>query len=268
LLERSVVFLTRANIRGIIRTGVWLSTVWKLADAYLADIGAERLSTDRAVVGLSEETTCYVTAAYLEKPEPFSDYIVHEAAHVFHNCKRETVGLPATRAREWLLSIDFGKRETFAYACEAYGYLLEHTNGRAERRRLLDELASSHDPGDDRVDGEEFLDILAEAIESRAGWKRILNRCKPVAPQNPSGLQISNLRLAAGQSNVPLRGLRSPGAMGTLRRHGSSVHLPHVTRRPRHQGHVAVSRGLDHREPRSPPAGGFAHEGAPTTHAR
>ena len=123
LLERSVVFLTPANIRHIIRTGSWLSTVWKLADAYLADIGAEPLSAKGPVVGLSEETTCYVTlSAYFENPAPFSDYIVHEAAHVFHNCKRETVGLPATRTREWLLSIEFGKRETFAYTCEAYSY--------------------------------------------------------------------------------------------------------------------------------------------------
>ena len=100
LLERSIVFLTPANIRSIIRTGTWLGTVWKLADAYLADIGAERLSTDGAVLGLSEETTCYVATAYFDQPEPFSDYIVHEAAHVFHNCKRTTVGLPATRNRE------------------------------------------------------------------------------------------------------------------------------------------------------------------------
>jgi hypothetical protein len=179
LLERSVVFLTPANIRSIIRTGSWLSTVWTLADAYLADIGAERLSTDSAVLGLSEETTCYVTAAYFDQPEPFSDYIVHEAAHVFHNCKRKTVGLACTRTREWLLNIDYEKRETFAYACEAFSYLLEHANTRAERRQLFDELARAHLPGDDRVDGEEYLEILAAAIESRAGWKRILDRCKP-----------------------------------------------------------------------------------------
>ena len=52
------------------------------------------------MLGLSEGTTCYVTAAYFDKPEPFSDYIVHEAAHVFHNCKRDTVGLASTRTRQ------------------------------------------------------------------------------------------------------------------------------------------------------------------------
>ena len=179
VLERSVVFLTPASIRRIIRTGSWLSTVWNLADAYLADLGAERLSSDPAVVGLSEGTTCFVTGAYFENPEPFSDYIVHEAAHVFHNCKRETVGLPATRRREWLLDIDFKKRETFAYACESYSCLVEKGRGRERRRQLFGELTRSHAPGDDRVDSDEYLSILAAAIESRAGWKCILDRCKP-----------------------------------------------------------------------------------------
>ena len=179
LLERSVVFLTSANIRSIIRTGTWLGTVWRLADAYLADIGAEPLSTDYAVLGLSEETTCYVTAAYFDRPEPFSDYIVHEAAHVFHNCKRDTVGLASTRTREWLLNIDYEKRETFAYACEAFSYILEHAKDRADRLRLFDELARSYLPSDNRVDSEEYLYIVAAAIEVRAGWKHILDRCKP-----------------------------------------------------------------------------------------
>jgi len=190
LLERSIIFLTPANIRSIIRTGTWLGTVWKLADAYLADIGAEPLSTDAAVLGLSEGTTCYVAAAaYFDKPEPFSDYIVHEAAHVFHNCKRETVGLPSTRTREWLLGIDYRKRETFAYTCEAFSYLLAHANTRAERIRLFDELAHTDLPSDDRVDGGEYLAILAAAIEALAGWKCILDRCKPAKsnahPQRP-----------------------------------------------------------------------------------
>ena len=55
---------------------------------------------------------------------PFADYVVHETAHMFHNNKRRTIGLPATRRRQWLLSIEFAKRETFAYACEAYSRVL------------------------------------------------------------------------------------------------------------------------------------------------
>lgn len=32
-------------------------------------------------------------------------------------------------------------------------------------------------PGDDRVDADEYIDILREAVGARNGWKRILNRC-------------------------------------------------------------------------------------------
>ena len=45
------------------------------------------------------------------------------------------------------------------------------------RRELLAELALKPLPGDDRVDGDEYLDILGEAVAVRNGWKRILSRC-------------------------------------------------------------------------------------------
>jgi hypothetical protein len=58
------------------------------------------------------------------KESQFADFVVHEAAHVFHNCKRFTVGLPETRTKEFLLPIDSHQRETFAYACEVYSRIL------------------------------------------------------------------------------------------------------------------------------------------------
>jgi len=66
---------------------------------------------------LQGQTTCYVSIDYLldQNPEPLADYLVHEVAHVFHNCKRGAIGLERTRRREWLLDIDYRMRETFAY---------------------------------------------------------------------------------------------------------------------------------------------------------
>lgn len=89
---------------------------------------------------------------------------VHEAAHVFHNTKRATAGLKQARRREWLLPIDFEKRETFAYACEAYSRILEKGKRPAERQALHGRLVESEEvPPDDRIDPEEYLPILAEA---------------------------------------------------------------------------------------------------------
>jgi hypothetical protein len=180
LLERSVVFLTPHNIASVLRDMPWLSTAWDLANLYLASRCAELLSADaQPILGLSIETTCYVSTDYFHTTNPFDDFVLHEAAHVFHHCKRETLGLPHSRHREWLLEIDYRKRETFAYACEAYSRLLELGRDPTHRQRLLSDLAAAPLPNDDRVDGTEYLDILAEAITVRNGWKRILARCAP-----------------------------------------------------------------------------------------
>ena len=179
VLQRSVVFLTPANIEAVIGEARWLGTAWQLANLYLS-FGAALLSEDAPpIVGLSEETTCYVSAQYFDEDNRLSDFVVHEAAHVFHNCKRQTVGLRETRTREWLLQIEFGKRETFAYACEAYSRILELSNSQATRRTLLSELEQASMPADERVDASEYVDILRESIAARNGWKRILERCAP-----------------------------------------------------------------------------------------
>jgi hypothetical protein len=179
LLARSVVFLTPEKIEPILLGMRWPSTAWDLANLYLASFGAELLS-DAAprIVGLSEETTCYVSVEYFTASGPFEDFVVHEAAHVFHNCKRRTIGLPYTHRREWLLEIAFAKRETFAYACEAYSRILELQKRPTERRAMLPHL-KREGPSTDRVDPAEYVDILSEAMAARNGWKRILARCSP-----------------------------------------------------------------------------------------
>ena len=180
VLGRAVVFLTPANIDVVLSGMRWLTTAWDVANLYLASVDAPLLSDSAPqILGLSEETTCYVCANYFHEESRFDDFVVHEVAHIFHNCKRETIGLPETRSREWLLEIDFAKRETFAYACEAYSRLLTLESGRAARTMLLAELAKAPTFADDRVDIGEYLDILREAVAARNGWKHILKRCAP-----------------------------------------------------------------------------------------
>ncbi len=65
LLERSLVFLSPATIGPVLMKMPWPSTAWNLANLYLASYGAEPLSRDAlGIVGLSEETTCYVSVGY------------------------------------------------------------------------------------------------------------------------------------------------------------------------------------------------------------
>ena len=105
----------------MLREESWLSTAWTLANLYLSSLDAEPLGNGASrVVGISQERTCYVSTEYFATESRFADFVVHEAAHIFHNCKRGSIGLAETRKREWLLDIDFGKREAFAYGCEVY----------------------------------------------------------------------------------------------------------------------------------------------------
>ena len=178
LLARSVVFLTPESIESVLMNETWLKTAWDIANLYLASCGAELLSPEAPrIVGISIETTCYVTKEYFDEDDPFADFVVHEAAHIFHNCKRERVGLPGTRRREWLLEIDFAKRETFAYACELYSRILKLGAGKARRVAPLEEQHQWPMPPDASVDPDEYMDILRQAVSARNGWKKILDRC-------------------------------------------------------------------------------------------
>ena len=178
VLGRSVVFLTPSTIDAVLENTPWPRTAWVLANLYLASCGAKLLAKDAPeIVGLSEETTCYVSMDYFHEQSRIDDFVVHEAAHTFHNCKRQTAGLREIRGREWLLPIDFAKRETFAYACEAYSHILELADGPPVRRRLVSEMEQGPMPADERVVASDYMDILREAVAARNGWKVILARC-------------------------------------------------------------------------------------------
>lgn len=182
ILERSVIFLTPESIESTLSSSSWLSTTWSLANMYLMSRGSEPLSSQApSIVGLSEGTTCYLSLDYLEdqKHYPFADYLVHEAAHVFHNCRRCTVGLSETRSRHALLNIHYTKRETFAYACEAYSRILMLADSPKGRREALLEHSQQSLPAEAGVDQQEYLAILAQAVDARNGWKRILQACAP-----------------------------------------------------------------------------------------
>jgi hypothetical protein len=131
---------------------------------YLTSCGLERLSDDAPLlVGLSEDTTCYVSMDYFRANGRSDDFVMHEAAHIFHKCRRGTIGLPEIAGRERLLDIEYGKRETFAYACEAYSRIRGLGLSVAARRGLFLELENEPAPPDDRVIAREYLDVVGDA---------------------------------------------------------------------------------------------------------
>ena len=182
----SIVFLTREPAHQAMRETTFLDTAWTIANLYLNSLRVPMLGDEaKPILGLSLETKCYVSMEYFAENDPFADYVTHEVAHIFHNCKRRTIGLPHSRSKEWLLDVAFAKRETFAYACEAYGRILEQAQGKAQRQTLLTQYSRGPKPPADMLDHTELLDILAEAVEARIGWKRILARCAPSKQPTP-----------------------------------------------------------------------------------
>jgi len=178
-LTRSIVFVDSASIASVLRETLWLSTAWDLANLYLQAMGVAPLSEIAPrIVGLSEATSCYVSVDYFEDAAPCENFVIHEIAHVFHNCKRRSLGLRETRLKEWPLDIEFKKRELFAYLCEAYGCLLVQGRTLAERMALIETLMGGQFPPDDRVDQNEFFAILRATLCVRNGWKRIYAHCR------------------------------------------------------------------------------------------
>jgi hypothetical protein len=180
MLEKSVVFLTPEKVETILLEESFNHSAWTLANLYLAGSGAELLSDDAPkLVGLSQNTTCYVSPQYFHEDDRFADFVIHEAAHVFHNCKRGQLGLRETRSKVWLLDIEYRKRETFAYSCEAYARILELSTRPAERQALAGEFSRTVCISDERADGDEVAHIVSTAVAARNGWKVILAQCAP-----------------------------------------------------------------------------------------
>ena len=186
-IERYVA--TGGNLAPLLHSFSFLSTAWDVANLYLTSVGVEPLSSEApAIVGLSEETRCYVSTEYFSAGSSrFADFVLHETAHIFHNCKRRTAGLAERGRREWLLEIDFKMRETFAYACEAFGRILELGSRPSERRKLLSELLDGPMPNDDRVDENDYRDILTAAVAGRSGWRLISRSCTPTRDARRAG---------------------------------------------------------------------------------
>jgi hypothetical protein len=98
-LEPSLVFVTSANIDSLFSQR-FDGSAWKTANLYMAGLGAPLLTEDAPhLVGFSAEAKGFVSPEYFAEDDPFADLIVHEVAHIFHNCKRATIGLRETDVR-------------------------------------------------------------------------------------------------------------------------------------------------------------------------
>jgi len=90
----------------------------------------------------------------------------------------------------WLLDIEYRKRETFAYSCEAYARVLERGKNPTQRQALGEEYCRVVRISDERVDAAEVASIVRAAAAARNGWKVILARCAPTS--RPAGSSVAD----------------------------------------------------------------------------
>lgn len=155
--------------------------IWPICICFSKELNPCRLKLRQSLDSARKPVaTLVLTTSKNQSMTPsFADYLVHESAHVCHKCRRCSIGLPDTRTRNTLLQIHYAKRETFAYACEAYSRILTMGVSAKSRRNALELHAQGPLPNDDVLDRNEYLDILREAVSARNGWKRILQACAP-----------------------------------------------------------------------------------------
>lgn len=73
LLASNIVFLTPTNVAKVLESERWLSTAWDVANIYLESLNVLALSVQASnIVGLSQETTCYVSMAYFKETDRFA----------------------------------------------------------------------------------------------------------------------------------------------------------------------------------------------------
>jgi hypothetical protein len=127
----------------------------------ISRVGCDGLAGDYAHVRWS---------AY-ETKDPYSDVVVHEAAHMLHYLKPSHYRLQVRHGQERFVDIEFRHRELFAYASEAYSRVIL----RGERKSRI-AFAEKMQEGAFSFPRAELADVAAlvlEAARARNGWRVI-----------------------------------------------------------------------------------------------
>ena len=140
--------------------------LWSLFEDYRLkpddiNVGCDGLAGDYAHVRWSAYQT----------DDPYSDVVVHEAAHMLHYLKPSHYGFEVRRGQERFVDIEFCHRELFAYASEAYSRVILH----GERKSRI-AIAEKMQDGAFSFPRAELADVAAlvlEAARARNGWRVI-----------------------------------------------------------------------------------------------
>jgi hypothetical protein len=147
-----------------------MESAWRILWALYGDYGLRPDHIEMTCDGLAGDYAHVRWFAY-ETKDPYSDVVVHEAAHLLHYLKPRNFGLHVRRHQERFVDIDFNQRELFAYACEAYSRLVLHGPRKARvsfAEKMQDEAFSFP-----RGEIKEVAALVMDAARARNGWRVI-----------------------------------------------------------------------------------------------
>jgi hypothetical protein len=147
-----------------------LGTAWQILCALFGDYGLKPEEIKVECDGVSGGGFAHVRLPAYESQDPYSDVIVHKAAHLLHYLKPAHYGLQVRRDQQRFVDVEFCHRELFAFASEAYSRVVLH-NKRKSRISFAEEMkarAFSFPRG-------QIEEVAAVVRSSRArnGWRVI-----------------------------------------------------------------------------------------------
>ena len=148
----------------------FLGSAWRILWALFGDHGLKPDDVEMECDGLAGDFAHVRWSAY-EATDPYSDVVVHEAAHLLHYLKPLHYGLLVRRGQERFVDVEFCHRELFAFACEAYSRVVLH----GERRSRLSFAEKMFEGAFSFPRGhiEEVASLVLSAARARNGWRVI-----------------------------------------------------------------------------------------------
>lgn len=160
---------TNAAIEAELST-CFMGDAWRILWALFGDYGLKPEDINVGCDGSAGDCAHVRWSAY-QTNDPYSDIVVHEAAHMLHYLKPSHYGLHVRRGQERFVDIEFHHRELFAYACEAFSRLVLHGERKSRiafAEKMLDAAFSFP-----RGQIEAIAALVLSAARARNGWRVI-----------------------------------------------------------------------------------------------
>jgi hypothetical protein len=149
----------------------YMRAAWKILWACFGDYSLAPDDIQIDCDGISAGAFAHVRWSAYENSDPYSDVIVHEAAHLLHYLKPEHYGFRVRRGQERFVDVEFKCRELFAFGCEAYTRALMK-GARKSRTAFAENMgAEAFSFSQDNID--EVATLVASAARARNGWRVI-----------------------------------------------------------------------------------------------